>query len=182
MAARENSLQGRVAIVTGAGKGWARPGRRTWHRGARLVINNRGRRDQPGGSSVDQVGAQIRAEGGDAVANHDSVELADAAPRLIELAFALWPAGYRDRQCRIDRAGSFHKQGLAELRMSLMSIFRGWRACTRPGRCCVTRVTARFVLVHRRFVRQSRPGSLCIVAVQASSKPWPSKGQRAMCW
>ena len=116
MAAAKNSLQGRVAIVTGAGKGLGR----AWalhlaSRGARLVINNRGRRDQPGGSSVDQVGAQIRAEGGDAVANHDSVELADAAPRLIELALQRY--GRLDiviANAGIDRAGSFHKQGLAE--------------------------------------------------------------------
>ncbi|WP_409487638.1 SDR family oxidoreductase [Pseudomonas promysalinigenes] len=71
------SLQERVVIVTGAGGGLGRAHALLFAaRGARVVVNDLGGSAQGEGASAsaaDQVVAQIRAAGGMAVANHDSV-------------------------------------------------------------------------------------------------------------
>lgn len=83
------SLQERVVIVTGAGAGG---GLGRAHallfaaRGARVVVNDLGGSAQGEGanaSAADQVVAQIRAAGGTAVANHDSVT---EGARIVEQA------------------------------------------------------------------------------------------------
>ncbi len=109
-------LQGRVALITGAGKGLGR----AWAlylaaRGARLVVNNRGSSDQSETRSADTVVAQIRAAGGEAVANYDSVEAADAGARLVDQALRHF--GRLDivvANAGIDRAASFHKLSMPE--------------------------------------------------------------------
>ena len=116
MKTENHSLQGRVAIVTGAGKGLGQ----AWalhlaSLGARLVINNRGSKDRPGGSSADAVVGEIRDRGGEAVANYDSVEQANAGERLV--ATALEHFGRLDiviANAGIDRASSFHKLDLED--------------------------------------------------------------------
>jgi NAD(P)-dependent dehydrogenase (short-subunit alcohol dehydrogenase family) len=84
------SLDGRVAIVTGAGRGVGRQ-----HafflasEGAKVVVNDLG--GNPDGSGSDespaqQVANEIVDAGGEAVANHDSVASWDGAQRVVEQA------------------------------------------------------------------------------------------------
>ncbi|MER2296895.1 MAG: SDR family oxidoreductase [Pseudomonas sp.] len=81
------SLQERVVIVTGAGGGLGRAHALLFAaRGARVVVNDLGGSAQGEGanaSAADQVVAQIRAAGGTAVANHDSVT---EGARIVEQA------------------------------------------------------------------------------------------------
>ncbi len=76
--ADELRFDGRVAIVTGAGNGLGRSHALLLaRRGAKVVINDLGGSHTGGGKSsaaADAVVAEIRAGGGEAVANYDSVE------------------------------------------------------------------------------------------------------------
>lgn len=84
------ALDGRVAVITGAGRGLGREHALLFAaEGARLVINDLG--GSPDGSGSDATPAQqvvdeIRAAGGEAVANSDDVTSADGAQRLIQQA------------------------------------------------------------------------------------------------
>ncbi len=83
-------LQGKVAIVTGAGRGMGRAHALLLAReGASVVVNDLG--GEPTGRGADikvahKVADEIRAMGGEAVANTDSVALMDGAQRLIGAA------------------------------------------------------------------------------------------------
>jgi NAD(P)-dependent dehydrogenase (short-subunit alcohol dehydrogenase family) len=83
-------LEGKVAIITGAGGGIGRAHARLFaSEGAKLVINDvGGARDGAGADSspANQVVEEIRARGGAAVANSDSVATAEGAGRLVEAA------------------------------------------------------------------------------------------------
>ncbi len=76
--ADELRFDGRVAIVTGAGNGLGRSHALLFaKRGAKVVVNDLGGAHTGGGRSsaaADAVVAEIRAGGGEAVANYDSVE------------------------------------------------------------------------------------------------------------
>jgi NAD(P)-dependent dehydrogenase (short-subunit alcohol dehydrogenase family) len=84
------SLDGRVAIITGAGRGIGREHALLFAReGARLVINDLGGAND--GSGVDPTPAQlvveeIRALGGEAIVNGDDVADWEGAQRLINVA------------------------------------------------------------------------------------------------
>ncbi len=83
-------VEGRVAIVTGAGGGLGRHHALALaERGARVVVNDLGvQRDGTGTDRrmADQVVAEIIAAGGDAVASYDDVATADSAARIVQHA------------------------------------------------------------------------------------------------
>src|SRR5687767_5846388 len=87
-------FDGRVAIVTGAGGGLGREHALALaRRGARLVINDLGgARDGSGGSAgaAEAVANEIRALGGEAIANAASVTDAAAVQAMVETAMAEW--------------------------------------------------------------------------------------------
>ncbi|HNJ78823.1 MAG TPA: SDR family oxidoreductase [Marmoricola sp.] len=84
------ALDGRVAVITGAGRGIGREHALLFAReGARVVVNDRGGAND--GSGADQgpahdVVAEIRAAGGEAVANGDDVASWSGAQALIDQA------------------------------------------------------------------------------------------------
>jgi NAD(P)-dependent dehydrogenase (short-subunit alcohol dehydrogenase family) len=83
-------LTGRVAVLTGAGNGIGREHALLFAaEGARVVVNDLG--GNPDGSGADaspasRVAEEIKAAGGEAVANHDDVADFAAAGRMIEQA------------------------------------------------------------------------------------------------
>ncbi len=84
-------FDGRVAIVTGAGAGLGRAyALELARRGARVVVNDLGgARDGSGAGSstpADQVVAEIRALGGEAVASYDSVATPEGGERIVQTA------------------------------------------------------------------------------------------------
>ena len=87
----ELRFDGKVAIVTGAGNGLGRSHALLLaSRGAKVVINDLGGTTTGGGRSseaADKVVAEIKAAGGEAVANYDSVE--DGA-RIVQTALDTW--------------------------------------------------------------------------------------------
>src|SRR5262245_46742557 len=73
-------LDGKVAIVTGAGRGIGRGHARLLAaEGARVVVNDLD-------ADAEQVVGEIESDGGAAVANHDDVATWDGAGRLVECA------------------------------------------------------------------------------------------------
>jgi NAD(P)-dependent dehydrogenase (short-subunit alcohol dehydrogenase family) len=84
------ALDGRVAIITGAGRGIGREHALLFaEEGAKLVVNDLGgAADGTGGdvSAAQQVVDEVRAMGGEAVANGDSVSSWEGAQRLVNAA------------------------------------------------------------------------------------------------
>jgi NAD(P)-dependent dehydrogenase (short-subunit alcohol dehydrogenase family) len=83
-------LKNRVAIITGAGNGLGKAYAMGMARqGARIVVNDLGTRFDGEGTSrdaADEVVELIRKEGGEAVANYDSVAVEDGAKSIIKTA------------------------------------------------------------------------------------------------
>jgi len=83
-------LDGKVAIVTGAGGGlWREHALALSAAGAKLVVNDLGgARDGSGAghNMADQVVAEIRAAGGEAVANYDSVAETKSGQNILKAA------------------------------------------------------------------------------------------------
>src|SRR5262245_21925737 len=83
-------FDGQVAIVTGAGSGLGRSHARALAaRGAKVVVNDLGVDVQGRGRSsaaADAVVSEIKAAGGIAVANYDSVSEPASAARIVETA------------------------------------------------------------------------------------------------
>jgi NAD(P)-dependent dehydrogenase (short-subunit alcohol dehydrogenase family) len=84
------ALDGRVAIITGAGRGLGREHALLFAaEGAQVVVNDLGgEADGSGGdaSPAQQVVAEIQAMGGEAIANGDNVADWDGAQRLVQMA------------------------------------------------------------------------------------------------
>ena len=83
-------LDGRVAIITGAGRGLGREHALLFAaEGAKVVVNDLGGAPDGGGSdqtAAEQVVAEIKAMGGDAIANADDVADWDGGKALIDAA------------------------------------------------------------------------------------------------
>ncbi len=90
----DTDLDGRVAIVTGAGRGLGRAEAHELARqGARVVVNDLGASldgSEQTGSPAQEVAAEIRDAGGEAVAHHGDVADRDDADGLIDLALDTW--------------------------------------------------------------------------------------------
>jgi len=84
------ALDGRVAIITGAGRGLGREHALLFAReGAKVVVNDPGVNTDGSGHDngpADQVVAEIKGEGGHAVASYDSVTLVDGGERIVTTA------------------------------------------------------------------------------------------------
>ncbi len=84
------SLEGRVAIITGAGSGIGRShALELGRRGAMVVVNDLGAELDGSGNSAsaaDAVVAEIKKAGGKAVANYDSVATAQGAESIVKTA------------------------------------------------------------------------------------------------
>lgn len=91
-------FDGLVALVTGAGGGRAGMGRafalELARRGARVVVNDLGAGTAPGrppsSQPADSVVEEIRAEGGVAIANADSVAEPEGGERMVQAALDEW--------------------------------------------------------------------------------------------
>jgi NAD(P)-dependent dehydrogenase (short-subunit alcohol dehydrogenase family) len=83
-------LKGRVAVVTGAGQGLGRAEAiGLAEQGARVVVNDLGTATDGSGSSqapADNVVAEIKQDGGEAVANYSSVATIEGAESIIQTA------------------------------------------------------------------------------------------------
>jgi 3-oxoacyl-[acyl-carrier protein] reductase len=88
--ALKQRLAGKVAIVTGAGRGIGRAEALLLaHEGAKVVVNDLGGGPTGGGADLsiaEQVVKEIRALGHDAVANHDNVATMEGGERIIKTA------------------------------------------------------------------------------------------------
>ena len=119
---------GRVAIITGAGKGLGRAyAMDLAARGAKLVLNNRRREvDAQGLTAVDHVVNEIRARGGQAVANYASVESPASGREMVQQAMDTW--GRLDaviNNAGIDRSKSFGKFDMKDFLEILEVNFHG---------------------------------------------------------
>ena len=131
--------EGRVVIVTGAGRGIGREHALLLAReGARVVVNDLGvSSDGSGGSGgpADEVVAAIRAAGGEAIANTDDVADWDGGARLVQSALDAWG--------RLDVV--VNNAGILRDRMFVSSEAAEWEAVLRVhvmGHVCVARHAA----------------------------------------
>ena len=125
-------VQDRVIAVTGAGGGLGREYALTLAReGACVVVNDLGgARDGTGAGSAmaDQVVAEIRAAGGRAVANYDSVATEEGAAGIIKTALDEFGAVHGVvSNAGILRDGTFHKMTLENFNAVLqVHLFGGY--------------------------------------------------------
>ncbi len=132
----ELDFKGRVAIVTGAGGGLGRQHALALAaRGAKVVVNDLGGARDGSGSSLsaaESVVAEIRAAGGEAIANGASVTDWDAVQAMVKQAVDTW--GRVDilvNNAGILRDKSFAKMELADFRLVMDVHLMGAVHCTK---------------------------------------------------
>jgi NAD(P)-dependent dehydrogenase (short-subunit alcohol dehydrogenase family) len=110
-----NTLDGRVAIITGAGRGIGREHALLFAKeGAKVVVNDLGGSTDGAGadqSPAQQVVDEITKAGGEAVANYDDVADWDGAQRLINQAVET----YGDLHVLVNNAGILRDRMLANM-------------------------------------------------------------------
>src|SRR5438105_7549699 len=108
-------LDGRVAIITGAGRGLGREHALLFAaEGAKVVVNDLG--GNPDGTGADTSPAQrvvdeIKAAGGEAIANYDDVSDWDGAKRMIDQAIET----FGDLHVLINNAGILRDRMLVNM-------------------------------------------------------------------
>lgn len=129
-------LDGRVALVTGAGGGLGREHALALAReGAKVVVNDLGgSRDGTGSSSslADHVVEEIRALGGEAVANHDSVATVEGGERTVQTALD----AFGKLDICVNNAGILRDKTVAKMEEELFDIVI---AVHLKGTYCVSR-------------------------------------------
>jgi NAD(P)-dependent dehydrogenase (short-subunit alcohol dehydrogenase family) len=137
------SFDGRVAAVTGAGGGIGRShALELARRGAFVVVNDLGTRvdgSEPSSDAADSVVAEIRAAGGEAVANYDSVSTPEGGAAIVAAAVGafgrldivvnnagiLGDAAFKNMTPeRIDAVLDVHLRGAFHVLMPAWSVFR----------------------------------------------------------
>ena len=115
----ELRFEGRVAVISGAGGGLGREyALLLASRGAKVVVNDLGTSRRGEGSDLSMAGAvvdEIRAAGGEAVANGDSVATAEGSAALVRAALDAW--GRVDiliHNATINRHGPFRDLAFAD--------------------------------------------------------------------
>ena len=128
----------RVAVVTGAGAGLGRSHAMLLaSRGARVVVNDPGGAvDGRGGQHAvaDKVVAEIKAAGGEAVANYDSVADAKSAQAIIDTATKTW--GRLDilvNNAGILRDKAFNNMTMEDFEFTVQVHFFGTVYCTKAA-------------------------------------------------
>jgi NAD(P)-dependent dehydrogenase (short-subunit alcohol dehydrogenase family) len=128
----------RVAIVTGAGAGLGRQhALLLGSRGAKVVVNDPGGAvDGRGGANAvaDQVVAEIKAAGGEAVANYNSVADAKSALGIIDTAMQTW--GRLDilvNNAGILRDKAFQNMSLEDFEFTSQVHYMGTVYCTKAA-------------------------------------------------
>ncbi len=132
------ALQGKVAVVTGAGRGIGRcVALYLAKEGARVVVNDPGVSPDGTGQDqapADQVVAEIKAAGGEAVANHDSVASMEGGRRIVATAVDTW--GRIDvlfNNAGILRDGMFIKMTEADWDAVMAVHLKGTFACSKAA-------------------------------------------------
>src|ERR1700712_4002624 len=109
------SLDGRVAIITGAGRGIGREHALFFAaEGAKVVITDRGGANDGSGDDAtpaEQVAAEIVAAGGEAVANGDDVADWEGAQRLVTSAIE----AFGDLEILVNNAGILRDRVLVNM-------------------------------------------------------------------
>ncbi|MFQ5514120.1 MAG: SDR family NAD(P)-dependent oxidoreductase [Myxococcota bacterium] len=130
-------LDGKVAIITGAGGGLGREHARLLAReGASIVVNDLGgTREGAGGNSAmaDQVVEEIRAAGGEAVPNYDSVATVEGGQALLRTALE----SFERVDILVNNAGILRDRTLAKMEAAewdavIQVHLRGTYCATRP--------------------------------------------------
>jgi NAD(P)-dependent dehydrogenase (short-subunit alcohol dehydrogenase family) len=107
----ELRFDGKVAVVTGAGRGLGRAyARLLARRGARVVVNDPGADLDGSGSDgryARQVADEIVADGGDAVANFDSIATAEGGAAVVDQALSV----FGGLHIIVNNAGNFLNAG-----------------------------------------------------------------------
>ncbi|MGD9703732.1 MAG: SDR family oxidoreductase [Acidimicrobiia bacterium] len=165
------ALDGRVAIITGAGRGIGREHALLFAaEGAKVVVNDLGGSADGTGadaSAAQQVVDEIVAAGGEAIANHDDVADADGADRMIRSA--------------IDSFGTLHvlvnNAGILRDRMIFGMSDDEWDAVVRVhlrGHFMPTRAAARY---WRDLAKSGAPVAASVINTTSTSGLLSNPGQ-----
>lgn len=110
-----SALEGRVAIITGAGRGIGREHALAFAaEGAKVVVNDLGSGNDGEGSDVtpaEEVAAEIRAQGGEAITNADDVADWEGAQRLVNSAIE----AFGDLDILVNNAGILRDRVLVNM-------------------------------------------------------------------